>query len=109
MVVPWIWVPIPKTRVNCLNVKKAFFSNFWCHSAKKFQVAANRTILILEGLPMAHLKAYVPNFSKLTRKRSYSLKLWVLARQVLRLTQKVRRENEPLKTAQLGLHSALLR
>ena len=30
-------------------------------------------------------------------------------RQVLRLTQKVRRENEPLKTAKLGLHSAPLR
>ena len=45
-------------------------SIFWCPFAKKFQVAANRTILIPEGLPMAHLKAYVPNFSKLTRKRS---------------------------------------
>ena len=39
-------------------------------STKKIQVAANRTILILEGLPMAHLKAYVPYFSKLPRKRS---------------------------------------
>ena len=42
-------------------------------------MAANRTILILEGLPMAHLKAYVPNFPKHMRKRSQSLKLWVLA------------------------------
>ena len=25
-------------------------------------MAANRTILILEGLPMANLKAYVPNY-----------------------------------------------
>ena len=41
-------------------------------------MAANRTILILEGLPMAHLKAYVPNFPKHMRKRSQSLKLWVL-------------------------------
>ena len=30
--------------------KKAFFCIFWCHSAKKFQVAANRTILILQCL-----------------------------------------------------------
>ena len=41
-------------------------------------VAANRSILILEGLPMAHLKAYVPNFPKHMRERSQSLKLWVL-------------------------------
>ena len=66
MMVPRIWVALPKTRVNCPNVKKAFFCIFWCHSAKNFQVAANRSILILEGLPMAHFKAYVPNFSKLT-------------------------------------------
>ena len=39
-------------------------------STKKIQVAANRTILILEGLAMAHLKAYVPNFSKLMWNRS---------------------------------------
>ena len=38
-------------------------------------MAANRTILILEGLPMAHLKAYVPNFPKHPWKRSQSLKL----------------------------------
>ena len=31
---------------------------------KNFQLAANQTILILEPLPMAHLKAYVPNFPK---------------------------------------------
>ena len=46
---------------------------------KKIQMAANRTILMLEGLPMAHLKGYVPNFPKHMRKRSQSLKLWVLA------------------------------
>ena len=45
---------------------------------KKFQMAANRTILILEPLPIAHLKAYVPNFPKHMLKRSQSLKLWVL-------------------------------
>ena len=38
-------------------------------------MAANRTILILEGMPMAHLKAYVPNFPKHPWKRSQSLKL----------------------------------
>ena len=41
-------------------------------------MAANRTILILEGLPMANLKAYVPNFPKHMRERSQSQKLWVL-------------------------------
>ena len=79
MVVPWIWVPIPKTQVNWPNAKKAFFAIFCCHFVKKFQMAANRTILILEGLPTAHLKAYVPNFPKHMRKRSQSLKFWVLA------------------------------
>ena len=59
--------------------KNAVFWNFSCPSRKNFQMAANRTILILEGLPMAHLKAYVPNFPKHMRKRSQSLKLWVLA------------------------------
>ena len=49
-----------------------------CPSVKKFQMAANRTFLISEGLPMAHLKAYVPNIPKHMRKRSQSLKLWVL-------------------------------
>ena len=48
--------------------KKTHFSAFFGVPLQK--VAANRTILIPEGLPMAHMKAYVPNFSKLTRKRS---------------------------------------
>ena len=30
------------------------------------------------ALPMAHMKAYVPNFPKHMRERSQSLKLWVL-------------------------------
>ena len=59
--------------------KKRRFLQFSIAAPKKFQMAANRTILILEGLPMAHLKAYVPNFPKQMRKRSQSLKLWVLA------------------------------
>ena len=51
---------------------------FFVSAPKKFQMAANRTILMLEGLPMAHLKAHVQNFPKHMRKRSQSLKLWVL-------------------------------
>ena len=38
-------------------------------------MAANRTILILEGLPTAHLKAYVPNFPKHPWESRKSLKL----------------------------------
>ena len=78
MVVPWIWDPIPKTQVNCQKAKKSVFGHFLLSHCKKNQMAANRTILILEGLPMAHLKAYVPNFPKHMRERSQSLKLWVL-------------------------------
>ena len=59
--------------------KNAVFCNFLCPPPpKKIQKVANRTILILEGEPMAHLKAYVPNFPKHMRERSQSLKLWVL-------------------------------
>ena len=58
--------------------KKRRFLQFSIAAPKKFQMAVNRTILILEPLPMAHLKAYVPNFPKHIRKRSQSLKLWVL-------------------------------
>ena len=76
MVVPWIWVPIPKTQVNWPSAeKKRFFSIFCCHFVKKFQMAANRTILILEPLPMAHMKAYVPNFPKHPWESRKSLKL----------------------------------
>ena len=43
MVVPRIWVPIPKTRVNCPNVKKKrFFAFFGDTLQKKIQVAANQ-------------------------------------------------------------------
>ena len=58
--------------------KKRRFWQFYVSPPKKFQMAVNRTILILEGLPMAHMKAYVPNFLKHMRERSQSLKLWVL-------------------------------
>ena len=37
---------------------------------ENIQMAAKRTILILEGLPMAHLKAFVLNFSEHPRKGS---------------------------------------
>ena len=36
MVVPRIWVPIPKTRVNCPNVKKSIFLQFLVSLCKKF-------------------------------------------------------------------------
>ena len=35
MVVPRIWVPIPKTRVNCPNVKKSIFLHFLVSLCKK--------------------------------------------------------------------------
>ena len=38
-------------------------------------MAANRTILILEGLPMAHLKAYVPYFFKTPAKKVIIFKI----------------------------------
>ena len=78
MVLSWKNFPIKKYRGEGFLAKNAVFCYFSCPLRKKFQVAANRTILILEGLPMAHLKAYVPNFPKHMRKRSQSLKLWVL-------------------------------
>ena len=72
--------PIKKYRGEGFLSKNAvFFAIFHCRPEKKFQMAANRTILMLEGLPMAHLKANVPNFPKHMRKTSQSLKLWVLA------------------------------
>ena len=38
-------------------------------------MAANGTILILEGLPMANLKAYVPNFPKHPLRKSKIFKI----------------------------------
>ena len=71
--------PSQKCRGKGILAKKRCFLQFSIAAPKKFQMAANRTILMLEGLPMAHLKAHVPNFPKHMRKRSQSLKLWVLA------------------------------
>ena len=59
--------------------KKRRFCPFVLVPSKNFQLAAIRTILTLEPLPMAHLKAYVPNFPKRMWKRSQCRKLWVLA------------------------------
>ena len=70
--------PIKKYRGEGFLAKNAVFLQFSIAAPKKFQMAANRTILMLEGLPMAHLKANGPNFPKHMRKRSQSLKLWVL-------------------------------
>ena len=79
MVLYWKNFRIKKYRGKGFFNKKRRFLQFSIAAPKKFQMAANRTILMLEGLPMAHLKAHVPNFPKHMRKRSQSLKLWVLA------------------------------
>ena len=61
---PWKNFPSQKCRGDGILAKNAVFCNFSCPPRKRFQVAANRTILILEDLPMAHLKAHFPNFQK---------------------------------------------
>ena len=43
---------------------------------KKFQVAADRTILKFDALPIAHFEAYVPICLKHLWKLAISLKLW---------------------------------
>ena len=78
MVLSWKNFPIKKYRGEGFLAKNAVFCNFPLPPQKKFQMAVNRTISILEGLPTASLKAYVPNFPKHMRERSQSLKLWVL-------------------------------
>ena len=67
-----------KCRGEGVLAKNAVFCNFKWPPQQNFQMAINRTILILEALPMANLKAYVPNFPNHMRERSQSLKLWVL-------------------------------
>ena len=61
-----------KCRGEGVLAKNAVFAYFSLAPQKKFQLAAIRTILILEPLPMAHMKAYVPNFPKHVRERSQS-------------------------------------
>ena len=75
MVVPSIWVPLPKTQENLPNAKKCSFLHFFVSLCKKIQMAANRTILVREEMPTAHLKAYVPNFLKHPWESRKSLKL----------------------------------
>ena len=73
--------------------KNAVFCNFPLPPQKNFQMAVNRTILILEPLPMAHLKAYVPNFPKHMRERSQSLKLWMLDLSEVRWSENLAAQN----------------
>ena len=42
--------------------KNAGFCTFWCPSAKKFQVPADRTILTPAAQPIAHFENYAPIF-----------------------------------------------
>ena len=59
--------------------KTSVFSIFsWPHR-KKFQVAADRTILKFDDLPIAHFETDVPLFLKHLWKLGISLKLWVPA------------------------------
>ena len=44
--------------------KIARFCIFWCHSAKKIQVPADRTILMPAAQPIAHFEHYAPNFAR---------------------------------------------
>ena len=57
------------------------FGNLSRYSAKKIQVAANRTILTPAGFPMAHLKADVlriPKMYKIRWFRGFEQELWLL-------------------------------
>ena len=58
--------PIKKYRGEGFLAKNAVFCYFSCPIRKKFQVAANRTILIPEGLPNAHgsSESLCPKFSE---------------------------------------------
>ena len=44
--------------------KIARFCIFWCPSAKKIQVPADRTILMPAAQPIAHFEHYAPNFAR---------------------------------------------
>ena len=60
--------------------KNARFCTFWCPSAKKIQMPADRTILTPACLPIAHLKPYGPYFSWKISKVALFLKFWAPAR-----------------------------
>jgi len=59
--------------------KKAVFSFFSRPHRKKIQVAADRTILKFDDLPIAHFEADVPLFSKHMLEIAIPLKFWVPA------------------------------
>ena len=75
MVLSWKNLPIKNYRGEGFLAKNAVFADFSWPPRKNFQLAAIRTILILEPLPMAHMKAYVPNFPKHPWESRKSLKL----------------------------------
>ena len=59
-----ICVSISKSQVICQEAKNVSFCQFFMLLRNKFQVAANRTMLKFDALPIAHFEGYVPNFSK---------------------------------------------
>ena len=79
MVLSWIFFSLSKFRGISVLWKKAVFSFFpWPHQ-KKFQVAADRTILKFDDLPIAHFETDVPLFSKHMLEIAIPLKFWVPA------------------------------
>ena len=70
---------LSKFRGTSVLWEKAFFCIFaWPHR-ENFQKIYNRTILKFDALPIAHIEADVPLFSKHLWKLAIRLKLWVLA------------------------------
>ena len=59
--------------------KRRFFCIFALPHRENFQKIYNRTILKFDALPIAHIEAGVPLFSKHLWKLAIRLKLWVLA------------------------------
>ena len=57
--------------------EKRPFLAFFRDQTEKFQVAANRTILKIDALHIAHFEADVPNFSKHLWILAIPRKLWV--------------------------------
>ena len=58
------FLPHKNVKEKGFLAKNAVFADFSLAPRKNLQLAAIWTILILEPLPMAHLKAYVTNFPK---------------------------------------------
>ena len=57
--------------------KKPFFAFFCVPLKKKIQVPANRTLLKIDALHIAHFEDYVPFFSKHMWKLAIPSKIWV--------------------------------